>query len=90
MRGHELVEPTDNRKLKVLKYGIKNSYLFLYCKTGIITILSNRTTMRVFTKIDGLLACWQIDGLEYAEAIKAVRDELGVGHKSAILALVKY
>lgn len=46
--------------------------------------------MRVFTKIDGKLACWQFEGGGYAEAIKLVRDELGVGHKSAILALVKY
>lgn len=46
--------------------------------------------MRVFTKINGELACWQIEGSGYAEAIKAVRDELGVGHKNVILALVKY
>jgi hypothetical protein len=46
--------------------------------------------MRVFTKIEGILACWQFKGDDYADAIKAVRDELGVGHKSAILALVKY
>lgn len=46
--------------------------------------------MRVFTKINGQLACWQIHGLEYTEAIKTVRDELGVGHRSTILALVKY
>ena len=46
--------------------------------------------MRVFTKIDGKLACWQIEGSGYADAIKAVRNELGVGHRGAILALVKY
>lgn len=47
--------------------------------------------VRVFTKIDGHLACWECDaGETYAEAIKAVRDELGVAHKGAILALVKY
>ena len=46
--------------------------------------------MRVFTKIDGKLACWQIDGVECSEAIKMVRNELGVGHKPVILALVKY
>lgn len=46
--------------------------------------------MRIFTKIDGVLACWQIDGVEYDAAIKLVRDDLGVGHKSVILALVKY
>lgn len=46
--------------------------------------------MRVFTKLDGKLACWQIEGSGYADAIKMVRDELGVGHRGAILALVKY
>lgn len=46
--------------------------------------------MRVFTKIDGKIAVWQVEGSGYADAIKAVRHELGVGHKSAILALVKY
>ena len=46
--------------------------------------------MRVFTKIDSKLACWQIEGSGYADAIQAVRDELGVGHRGAILALVKY
>jgi hypothetical protein len=46
--------------------------------------------MRVFTKIDGKLAVWQIEGSGYADAVKLVRDELGAEHKSAILALVKY
>lgn len=46
--------------------------------------------MRVFTKIDGKIAVWQVEGSGYAEAIKAVRDELGVGHRGAILALIKY
>jgi len=46
--------------------------------------------MRVFTKIDGKIAVWQVEGSDYAEAIRAVRDELGVDHKPAILALVKY
>jgi len=46
--------------------------------------------MRVFTKLDGKLACWQIEGSGYADAINMVRDELGVGHRGAILALVKY
>jgi hypothetical protein len=46
--------------------------------------------MRVFTKLDGKLACWQIEGSGYADAIKMVRDELGVGHRGSILALVKY
>jgi hypothetical protein len=46
--------------------------------------------MRVFTKIDGKLAVWDCDDTEYTSAISAIRDELGVGHKGAILALVKY
>lgn len=46
--------------------------------------------MRVFTKVNGNLLVWEVEGSGYAEAIKAVRDELGVGHKSVILALVKY
>ena len=46
--------------------------------------------MRVFTKINGQLACWQFEGDGYAEAIKAVRDEVGLKHRDAILALVKY
>jgi hypothetical protein len=46
--------------------------------------------MRVFTKIDGILACFQYEGSGYADAIKAVRDTLGVSHRGAILALVKY
>jgi hypothetical protein len=46
--------------------------------------------MRVFTKIDGELACWEIEGSGYAEAIELVRGELGSEHKTAVLALVKY
>jgi hypothetical protein len=46
--------------------------------------------MRVFTKINGQLACWQIEGSGYADAIKLVRNELGTEHKPAVLALVKY
>lgn len=46
--------------------------------------------MRVFTKVNGKLQVWQAEGMDYAEAIKCVRDELGVKHKPVILALVKY
>jgi hypothetical protein len=46
--------------------------------------------MRVFTKISGQLACWQFEGTDYADAIRAVRDEIGLKHRGAILALVKY
>ncbi len=46
--------------------------------------------MRVFTKINGELAVWQIDGMTHDEAIMAVRAELGSEHRGAVLALVKY
>jgi len=46
--------------------------------------------MRVFTKVNGVLAVWDVLGCDHETAIKLVRDELGVGHKPAILALVKY
>lgn len=46
--------------------------------------------MRVFAKINGQLACWEIEGSGYADAIKLIREELGAEHKSAVLALVKY
>lgn len=46
--------------------------------------------MRVFTKINGKIAVWEVADMTYEEAISAVRDELGVGHRGAILALVKY
>ena len=46
--------------------------------------------MRVFTRVGGKLQVWQAKGMEYDEAIKAVRDELGVKHKPPILVLVKY
>jgi len=46
--------------------------------------------MKVYTKLNGKLACWDVEANNYGFAIKLVRDELGVGHKPAILALVKY
>jgi hypothetical protein len=46
--------------------------------------------MRVFTKINGELAVWQIEGSNYETAVKLVRAELGTEHKAAVLALVKY
>lgn len=46
--------------------------------------------MRVFTKIDGKIAVWQFDGDNYADAISAVRGELSVKHRGAVLALIKY
>lgn len=46
--------------------------------------------MRVFTKVNGNLLVWEVDSNDHTAAIAAVRDELGVGHKPVILALVKY
>lgn len=46
--------------------------------------------MRVFTKINGKLLSWEANNMDYLEAVKAVRDEIGVKHRGAILALVKY
>jgi hypothetical protein len=46
--------------------------------------------MRVFTKINGKLAVWDCDGTDYESAIRAVRGELSVQHRGAVLALVKY
>jgi hypothetical protein len=46
--------------------------------------------MRVFTRVGNKLAVWEAPDMDYAEAIKAVRDELGAKHKATILALVKY
>jgi hypothetical protein len=46
--------------------------------------------MRVFTKIDGKLVVWQVEGNDYVEAIELVRAELGTEHTAAVLALVKY
>ena len=45
--------------------------------------------MRVYTKVNGNLICWEADDMTYEQAIQAVRDELGVGHKETILAPVK-
>jgi hypothetical protein len=50
--------------------------------------------MRVFTKLDGKLSCWEVEDLEYAEAVELVRSviqaESGVEHKNTVLVLVKY
>ena len=46
--------------------------------------------MRIFTKINGELASWDVFDLSYEDAVKAVRDEVGLKHRVAILALVKY
>lgn len=46
--------------------------------------------MRVFTKIKGELVVWEVADMTYEEAIKAARNEVGLKHRGAILALVKY
>lgn len=50
--------------------------------------------MRVFAKINGQLACWEIEGSGYADAIEIVRSviqaETGKPPSSAVVALVKY
>jgi len=46
--------------------------------------------MRIFTKVDGKLIAWDVTDMTYEEAVKAVRDEVGLKHRGAILALVKY
>lgn len=47
--------------------------------------------MRIFTRLMGKLAVWQIhEEVTYAEAVALVRAECGPQHKAAILALVKY
>jgi hypothetical protein len=45
--------------------------------------------MRVFTKVNGNLLVWETHDMTPEQAISAVRDELGIGHKPVILALVK-
>ena len=47
--------------------------------------------VRVFTKINGKLACWEATaGESFEESIEAVKAELGPDHKAPVLALVKY
>lgn len=46
--------------------------------------------MRIFTKVDGKLIAWDVSDMTYEEAVKAVRAEVGLKHRGAILALVKY
>ena len=46
--------------------------------------------MRVFTKVNGNLLCWDVDTTDPELAIKIVRDEVGLKHRGTILALVKF
>jgi hypothetical protein len=47
--------------------------------------------MRVFTKVNGKLAVWQVpDDMTLEQALEAVHQEVGSEHTTAILALVKY
>ena len=62
----------------------------MLCVSCIIIFLSQRDTMRVFTKVNGNLLCWDVDTTDPELAIKTVRDEVGLKHRGTILALVKY
>jgi len=53
-------------------------------------VLRKAQTMRVFTKIKGELVVWEVSGVEIDEAIKLVRNEVGLKHRVPILCLVKY
>ena len=46
--------------------------------------------MRIFTKVKGELVVYETNTDNIALAIQMVKDELGAGHKSPVLALVKY
>lgn len=45
--------------------------------------------MHVYTKINDKLAAFNVDTEDPEEAIKVVRDEVGLRHKETILALIK-
>ena len=45
--------------------------------------------MRVYTKVNDKLAVFNVDTEDTEEAIKIVRDAVGLRHKGTILALVK-
>jgi hypothetical protein len=47
--------------------------------------------MRIFTRVMGRLAVWEVpQDVTYDEAVALVRAECGPQHKEAILALIKY
>ena len=46
--------------------------------------------MRIFTKVDNKLIVYETNTDDIAVAIQLVKDELGVTHKTPVLALVKY
>ena len=63
-----------------------------FCKSCIIiNQLKTGLTMRIFTRVMGRLAVWEVpQDVTYDEAVALVRAECGPQHKEAILALVKY
>ena len=47
--------------------------------------------MRIFTRVNGEILVWTWDGSDDpADGIAAVQAELGPGHTTAVLALVKF
>ena len=47
--------------------------------------------MRIFTRLMGKLAVWEVpQDVTYEEAVALVRAECGPQHRATILALVKY
>jgi hypothetical protein len=44
---------------------------------------------KVYAKVNGKLAVWQFEGDGYADAVQAVRQELGSKYVGAVLAAVK-
>lgn len=45
--------------------------------------------MRVYTQINGKLAVFNVDTADTGEAIKTVRNAVGLRHKGVILALIE-
>jgi len=46
--------------------------------------------MRIFTRVNGELQVWETNVTDPAMAITLVKNELGLAHRSPVLALVKY
>lgn len=46
--------------------------------------------MRIFTRVNGELQVWETNVTDPATAIALVKNELGMAHRSPVLALVKY
>ncbi len=46
--------------------------------------------MRIFTRVNGEIQVWETNVSDPAIAIQLVKKELGLAHKSPVLALVKF